>query len=256
MQCKVCRCEGSRREPLRKEWRRNLEQKRGGRVLSHAKRCANAHRCDGGTNWWTARRTASSVASGLRRAHPSCPQLWAASIAFELRDDPPPVGDAVSAVGGGERRARSLYEAALRPEACGACAGLWRDYLGLEVSAGRREAACRALLRAVQLCPGAKALWIDALRPPLLGWMSDQQLQDMVQLVGEKELRLRHDLPEPDELQQAIVQERAEAARLEAARASQPAAPPPAPPGGVPSAADGADDEEESSSDSSEEGDQ
>ena len=59
------------------------------------------------------------------------------------------------------------------------------------------------LLRAVQLCPGAKALWCDALRPPLLGWLSDQQLQDMRQLVGEKELRLRHDLPEPEELLQA-----------------------------------------------------
>ena len=38
---------------------------------------------------------------------------------------------------------------------------------------------------------------------PLLGWLSDQQLQDMRQLVGEKELRLRHDLPEPEELLQA-----------------------------------------------------
>ena len=108
--------------------------------------------------------------------------------------------NAVSALTGGVRRARGLYEAALHPAACGGCAALWRGYLSLEVRCGRREAACRVLLRAVQLCPGAKALWCDALRPPLLGWLSDQQLQDMRQLVGEKELRLRHDLPELEEL--------------------------------------------------------
>ena len=157
----------------------------------------------------------------LRRAHPACLQLWAASISLELAGDTPlgdgdggggggggggPSGDhhnAVSALTGGVRRARALYEAALHPAACGGCAALWRGYLSLEVRCGRREAACRVLLRAVQLCPGAKALWCDALRPPLLGWLSDQQLQDMRQLVGEKELRLRHDLPEPEELLQA-----------------------------------------------------
>ena len=172
------------------------------------------------------------VLAGLRRAHPACLQLWAASISLELAGDAPLGGgggseggggsgsgggggggggggssgdhhNAVSALTGGVRRARGLYEAALHPAACGGCAALWRGYLSLEVRCGRREAACRVLLRAVQLCPGAKALWCDALRPPLLGWLSDQQLQDMRQLVGEKELRLRHDLPELEELLQA-----------------------------------------------------
>ena len=169
--------------------------------------------------------------SGLRRAHPACPQLWVASVALELNDAaPPPAAEeyggegsstlnAVSAVSGVERRARGLYEAALRPEACGACAALWRAYLALEVACGRRDAACRLLLRAVQACPGAKALWRDALRPPLLGWLPAQQLQDLLQLVSEKELRLRHELPELDELMRAAAAAAAAAATAAAAAA-------------------------------------
>ena len=103
------------------------------------------------------------------------------------------VGRAQRARGG---RARAL-ESALRPEAVGGCAALWRCYVQLELALGRAEAACRVLLRAVQQCPGCKALWCDALRPPLLAPMPPRQLRDVVQLMPEKEIRLRTDLPPP-----------------------------------------------------------
>ena len=97
----------------------------------------------------------------------------------------------------GARRARALLESALRPEAVGGCAALWRCYVQLELALGRAEVACRVLLRAVQQCPGCKALWCDALRPPLLAPMPPRQLRDVVQLMPEKEIRLRTDLPPP-----------------------------------------------------------
>jgi hypothetical protein len=52
----------------------------------------------------------------------------------------------------------------------------------------------------VQQCPGAKGLWCDALRPPLLLAAPVAQLRQMADMLPEKELRLRNDLPAaPDE---------------------------------------------------------
>jgi len=145
------------------------------------------------------------LAAACRR-HPSCAPLWLCAVRFELG------GGGASGGGGGAsaalappsgaraagaRRARALLESALRPEAVGGCAALWRCYVQLELALGRAEVACRVLLRAVQQCPGCKALWCDALRPPLLPPMPPRQLRDVVQLMPEKEIRLRTDLPPP-----------------------------------------------------------
>ena len=84
----------------------------------------------------------------------------------------------------------------MKPSTCGSCPALWSAYLELEVAAGRPEAACRILLRAVQQCPGAKALWCAGFAPPLLELQPDRQLRDALQFMSDKELRLRRELPE------------------------------------------------------------
>ena len=40
-------------------------------------------------------------------------------------------------------------------------------------------------------------LWCDALSVPLLHFVGEEQLLETLQLLAEKELRLRHELPEP-----------------------------------------------------------
>ena len=56
---------------------------------------------------------------------------------------PPPADDAgatilrTGSIAAAEQRARSLFEAALRPSTCGACAALWRAYMALELRANR-----------------------------------------------------------------------------------------------------------------------
>ena len=74
-----------------------------------------------------------------------------------------------------------------------------REYLRLELSYGRRDAACRLQLRAVQQCPGVKSLWCDALRAPLISFVPAPQLLDTIQLMRDKEIRLRHELPDGSE---------------------------------------------------------
>ena len=85
----------------------------------------------------------------------------------------------------------------VRPSSCPGCPALWLAYLRLEASAaGRMHAASRVLLRALQQCPGAKRLWTAALCRPLVAILPAEQLRDTVQLMADKEIRLRHDPPE------------------------------------------------------------
>ena len=69
-------------------------------------------------------------------------------------------------------------------------------YLHLELSRGRHEAACRVLLRAVQQCATVKQLWCVGLSLPLVGLLPAPQLADSVQIMSQKEIRLRHETPE------------------------------------------------------------
>ena len=85
----------------------------------------------------------------------------------------------------------------VRPSSCPGCPALWLAYLRLEASAaGRMHAASRVLLRALQQCPGAKRLWTAALCRPLVAILPAEQLRDTVQLMADKEIRLRHEPPE------------------------------------------------------------
>uniref|UniRef100_A0A6S9YJP5 Uncharacterized protein n=1 Tax=Chrysotila carterae TaxID=13221 RepID=A0A6S9YJP5_CHRCT len=146
--------------------------------------------------------------AGVRSAHPKCPQAWLASVRFELETSAAASDEAATAAArtaaeaaaeplsiAGHRRSRQLLESALRPSTCGACPALWQLYMQLETRAGRDETACRVQVRSIQQCPGFKELWLQGLRPPLLLAMPDRLLRDTTQLLAEKELRLRSELP-------------------------------------------------------------
>ena len=171
--------------------------------------------------------------------HPSCPQLWLAFVQFELgcaRDgarrgaldgagpnarDGARLGShtiSASAVSSAEveheaasgrveareaeRRARRVLELAVRPASCPGCPALWLAYLRLEASvAGRLDATSRVFLRALQQCPGVKRLWTVALCRPLVAILPGEQLRDTVQLMADKEIRLRHEPPAPETLE-------------------------------------------------------
>ena len=126
------------------------------------------------------------------RRQPACPQLWLAAVRFELDGVAPEPGGDDSAW----QRARSILEAAVRPSACGGCAAIWREYVRLESTLGRGvDAACRVHFRGVQQCPGAKALWCDAMSLPLVAAAPESHLRDTIEGMGTKELRLRAEQP-------------------------------------------------------------
>ena len=153
-----------------------------------------------------------------RTRHPECPQLWLCAIRFELLGGRPQhaqlagSGDAARGIGGTsggdsdgvvavaeagtERRVRALFEGALTPATCAGCPALWREYLRVELRMGRRDAACRLLLRAVQQCPGVKSLWIEVCNKPIVSFVPGQQLTEAMQLMVDKEVRLRNEPPE------------------------------------------------------------
>ena len=67
--------------------------------------------------------------------------------------------------------------------------------------AGRLDATSRVFLRALQQCPGVKRLWTVALCRPLVAILPAEQLRDTVQLMADKEIRLRHEPPVPETLE-------------------------------------------------------
>ena len=160
--------------------------------------------------------------SAARVRHAECPQLWLCAARFELaglnaspaqlagggdggaRGGRCEHGHEEATVrrtvpeGGTQRRVRSLFEGALRPAACSGCPALWRAYLQFEVGLGGREAACRLQLRAVQQCPGVKSLWCEAMRTPMVSFLPMEQLVDTIELMVSKEIRLRHEPPDPE----------------------------------------------------------
>jgi len=108
-----------------------------------------------------------------------------------------PISAPISAAdeAGVERRVRIVLERALQSAACGGCAALWREYLRHELRMGRQEAVGRVHLRAVQQCPGVKGMWTQGLQLPLAALLPAQQLVDILQLMSDKEIRLRQELP-------------------------------------------------------------
>jgi hypothetical protein len=180
------------------------------------------------------------LAAGCKR-HAECPSLWRAAVRFETATDADDGAEsaAVSAAAttrcssraessrggrcggcfvssnsvapdlGAYRRAKSTLEQALRPAACGGTPALWREYVALELAHGRGGAACRVVLRAVQQCPGSKELWCAVLSTPLVQIAPPSQISDTLQLLAEKELRLRHEPPERLEEEEGGAESRA-----------------------------------------------
>lgn len=83
-------------------------------------------------------------------------------------------------------RLRSLFERGLALPGIRNCPLIWRLYVALEYKNGNVERATGIYYRSLQQCPWAKSLYMDAV--VMLG---DDKLQDVVDLMMEKEMRIQ-----------------------------------------------------------------
>ncbi|XP_056282984.1 nuclear exosome regulator NRDE2 isoform X2 [Pseudoliparis swirei] len=89
-------------------------------------------------------------------------------------------------------RIRGLFESAIATEMGAHCPLLWRMYIHFLVSEGKVEKARGIFYKALQNIPWAKGLYMDAVQ------LFPEHLQEFVDLITEKELRLRLPLEELD----------------------------------------------------------
>ncbi|KAG8449057.1 hypothetical protein GDO86_015928 [Hymenochirus boettgeri] len=89
-------------------------------------------------------------------------------------------------------RIKGLYEHALHNEFGSVCPLLWRMYLYFLISMGNKERSKGLFYKAIQSCPWAKGLYMDAIE-----YFPDQ-LQEIIDLMTEKELRVRIPIEELD----------------------------------------------------------
>uniref|UniRef100_A0A4W3JGF6 NRDE-2, necessary for RNA interference, domain containing n=1 Tax=Callorhinchus milii TaxID=7868 RepID=A0A4W3JGF6_CALMI len=82
-------------------------------------------------------------------------------------------------------RIRTLFEHGLHSESGAHCVLLWRMYLRFMVTQGNAERSKGVFYRALQACPWAKVLYLDAIE------YFPEQLQEIVDLMTEKEIRVR-----------------------------------------------------------------
>uniref|UniRef100_UPI0037E6FD03 nuclear exosome regulator NRDE2 n=1 Tax=Semicossyphus pulcher TaxID=241346 RepID=UPI0037E6FD03 len=89
-------------------------------------------------------------------------------------------------------RIRGLFESAVATELGAHCPLLWRMYMNFLVSEGKVDKAKGIFYKALQNIPWAKGLYMDAVQ------LFPEHLQEFVDLMTEKELRLRLPLEELD----------------------------------------------------------
>lgn len=89
-------------------------------------------------------------------------------------------------------RIRGLFEGAASTEMGAHCPLLWRMYIHFLVSEGKADKAKGIFYKALQNVPWAKGLYMDAVQ------LFPEHLQEFVDLMTEKELRLRLPLEELD----------------------------------------------------------
>uniref|UniRef100_A0A8D0D0N6 NRDE-2, necessary for RNA interference, domain containing n=1 Tax=Sander lucioperca TaxID=283035 RepID=A0A8D0D0N6_SANLU len=89
-------------------------------------------------------------------------------------------------------RIRGLFESAIATEMGSHCPLLWRLYMHFLVSEGKGDKATGIFYKALQNVPWAKGLYMDAVQ------LFPEHLQEFVDLMTEKELRLRLPLEELD----------------------------------------------------------
>ncbi|XP_010614596.1 nuclear exosome regulator NRDE2 isoform X2 [Fukomys damarensis] len=87
-------------------------------------------------------------------------------------------------------RIRALFENAMRSDNGSQCPLLWRMYLNFLVSLGNKERSKGVFYKALQNCPWAKVLYLDAVE------YFPNELQEILDLMTEKELRVRLPLEE------------------------------------------------------------
>ncbi|ERE73670.1 putative UPF0614 protein [Cricetulus griseus] len=87
-------------------------------------------------------------------------------------------------------RIRALFENAIRSDKGSQCPLLWRMYLKFLVSLGNKERSKGVFYKALQSCPWAKVLYMDAME-----YFPDE-LQEILDVMTEKELRVRLPLEE------------------------------------------------------------
>jgi hypothetical protein len=119
-----------------------------------------------------------------RALPPAAPLEWLVAIAAERR----------RAASGS--RVRALFEKALGGQSGRAGAArhsivLWRFYMHYELAAGDARSALRVFFRAARSVPWCKALWLDLLATDLLQCVTPTQLREVMQLIDEKDVRLR-----------------------------------------------------------------
>lgn len=89
-------------------------------------------------------------------------------------------------------RIKALFEHCVGTERGSRCVLLWRMYLHFTVSLGHGDRGRGLFYKAIQSCPWAKVLYMDAVE------YFPEQLQEIVDLMTEKELRIRLPLEELD----------------------------------------------------------
>lgn len=89
-------------------------------------------------------------------------------------------------------RIKGLFENAVRSDSGSQCPLLWRMYLNFLVSLGNRERSKGIFYKALQNCPWAKVLYLDAVE-----YFPDE-MQEILDLMTEKELRVRLPVEELD----------------------------------------------------------
>ncbi|KAK6180997.1 hypothetical protein SNE40_008946 [Patella caerulea] len=90
-------------------------------------------------------------------------------------------------------RIRSLFDKSLQHSCCKHCPLIWRLYIAYEVKMGKLDRAKGLFYKSLQLCPSTKVLYTDA-----VGYFGDSILQEIVDLMTEKELRVHLPLEEMD----------------------------------------------------------
>merc|ERR1711860_17267 len=84
-----------------------------------------------------------------------------------------------------ENRIRAVFDRVTESRKGRYCILVWRMYMAFEMGRGQSNRAKTVFYRALQCCPGAKILYLDAVSN------FPGELQDIVDLMLEKELRLR-----------------------------------------------------------------
>ncbi|EKX53588.1 hypothetical protein GUITHDRAFT_132694 [Guillardia theta CCMP2712] len=118
------------------------------------------------------------------------PSIVLEMISFEIRR-------------GCAQRARGVLERALQRAETKHIPLLWRAYMDLEVDNGRPDAAKRVFYRAINGCPGSKAVWLYAFRnEQIRKQFNKTELGEINQMLTSKGLRIRTLLEEvfPDDV--------------------------------------------------------